>query len=67
MTDILNNTKPKDVEKKRVTFKDPIPEPRVGQPGGGLQQSSRKTLTPRVETAIIDKPLSTVAYKGPTT
>jgi hypothetical protein len=67
MNEILNNAKPKDVQKKRVTFKDPIPEPRVGRPGGDLQQSPRKILTPRAETAIVDKPLSTVAYKGPTT
>jgi hypothetical protein len=67
MNEILNNAKPKDVEKKRVTFKDPIPEPRVGKPEGDLQQSPRKILTPRVETAIVDKPLSTVVYKGPTT
>ncbi len=67
MNEILNNAKPKDVEKKRDTFKDPIPEPTVGWPGGDLQQPPRKILTPREETAIIDKPLSTVAYKGPTT
>jgi hypothetical protein len=31
MNDILNNSTSKPVEKKRkVTFKDPIPEPRVG-------------------------------------
>jgi hypothetical protein len=53
MNEILNNAKSKVVEKKRVTFKDPIPEPRVGRPGGNLQQSPRKILTPRVETALL--------------
>jgi hypothetical protein len=68
MNDILNNTTTVLVEKKKkVTFKDPIPEPRVGQSGGNLQQSSKTALAPRVVAATIDKPLRTVPISGPTT
>jgi hypothetical protein len=68
MNDTLNNTTTVLVEKKKnVTFKDPIPEPRVGQSGGNLQQSPKTAQAPRVVTATIDKPLCMVLTSGPTT
>ncbi len=68
MNDILNNTTTVPVEKKKnVTFKDPIPEPRVGQSGGNLQQSPKTAQAPRVVTATVDKPLCIVPTSGPTT
>jgi hypothetical protein len=68
MNDILNNTTTVLVEKKKnVTSKDPIPEPRVGQSGGNLQQSPKTAQAPRVVTATVDKPLCTVPTSGPTT
>ncbi len=68
MNDILNNTTNVPVEeKKKITFKDPIPEPRVGQSRGDLQQSLKTALAPRVVTATVDKPLRTVSISGPTT
>jgi hypothetical protein len=67
MNDILNNTTTVLVEKKKnVTFKDPIPEPRVGRSGGNLQQSPKTAQAPRVVTATINKPLCTVPTSGPT-
>jgi hypothetical protein len=41
LNNILNNIKSREVEKKQVTFKDPIPEPRVGRSGGDIQQSPK--------------------------
>jgi hypothetical protein len=68
MNDILKNTTTVPVEKKKnVTFKDPIPEQRVGQSGGNLQQSPKTAQAPRVVTATIDKPLCMVPTSGPTT
>jgi hypothetical protein len=68
MNDILNNTTTALVEKKKnVTFKDPIPEPRVGQSRGNMQQSPKTAQAPRVVTATVDKPLCTVTTSGPTT
>jgi hypothetical protein len=49
MNNILNS--------KKVTFQDPIPEPRVGRSAGNMQQSP-KTIW--VATATIDKPLATI-------
>jgi hypothetical protein len=68
INDILKNTTTVPVEKKKnVTFKDPIPEQRVGQSGGNLQQSPKTAQAPRVVTATIDKPLRMVPTSGPTT
>jgi hypothetical protein len=68
MNDILNNTTTVPVEKKKkVTFKDPILEPRVGQSRGNMQQSTKTALAPRVVTATIDKPLCNVPISRPTT
>ncbi len=68
MNDILSNTTTVLVEKKKnVTFKDPIPEPRVGQSRGNLQQSPKTAQAPRVVTATDNKPLCTVLTSGPTT
>ena len=64
MNNILHN--------KKVTFQDPIPEPRVGRSAGNMQQSPKMILSPRVATATIDKPVATilinkVASKPPAT
>jgi hypothetical protein len=64
MNNILNS--------KKVTFQDPIPEPRVGRSAGNMQQSPKTILSPRVATATINKPLATipinkVASKPPAT
>jgi hypothetical protein len=64
MNNILHN--------KKVTFQDPIPEPRVGRSSGNMQQSHKTILSPRVATATIDKPVATilinkVASKPPAT
>jgi hypothetical protein len=68
MNDILNNTTTVPVKKKKnVTFKDPIPEPRVGQSEGNLQQSPKTAHAPRVVTATVDKPLCTDPTSEPTT
>jgi hypothetical protein len=68
MNDILTNTTSRPVElKKTVTFRDPMPEPRVGQSSGNMQQSPMNALAPRVVTATIDKPLRTVPISGLTT
>jgi hypothetical protein len=45
---------------KKVTFQDPIPEPRVGRSAGNMQQSPKMILSPRVATATINKPLATI-------
>jgi hypothetical protein len=67
MNDILTNTTSKPVElKKTVTFRDPIPESRVGRSGGNMQQLPKNVLAPRVVTATIDKLLGTVPINGPT-
>jgi hypothetical protein len=78
MNNILNNATAEPMEKNRkkkmVTFQDPIPEPRVGQRVGNMQQSPKTLLSPRVFTnkptigkAVVDKPLRTVPSSGPTT
>ncbi len=73
MHEILNNEAPKPVEKKQkkqrtVTFKDPIPEPRVATSGIGMQQSPKVTAAPRVLTkSVIDKPIRPKPTSGPTT
>jgi hypothetical protein len=68
MNYILNNTTTVKVEtKKNVAFKDTIPEPRVGQSGGNLQQSPKTAQAPRVVTATVDKQLCMVPTSGPTT
>jgi hypothetical protein len=68
MNNILNNMTTVPVEKKNnFTFKDPIPEPRVGRSGGNLQQSPKTAQAPRVVTATVDKPLHTIPTIGPTT
>ncbi len=51
MNNILN--------RKKVTFQDPIPEQRVGRSAGNMQQSPKTILSPRVATATI-KPLATI-------
>jgi len=78
LNNILNNTPVELIEQdrntKRVTFRDPIPEPRVEKILGGMQQSPKTIPPPRVVgtplklvTATIDKPLRKVAISGPTT
>jgi hypothetical protein len=68
LNDILNNVKSREVEKKQVTFKDPIPEPRVGRSGGDIQQSPKTALATRVVIkAVVDKPLRTLPRQGPIT
>jgi hypothetical protein len=68
LRDILNNVKPQEAEKKRVTFKDPIPEPRVGKISGDMQLSPKPAApTPRViAKAVVDKPLRARADSQPT-
>ncbi len=70
MSGILNNT----TACKTVTFRDPIPEPRVGRVNGDVQQSPKTVLHPRVvghtssvHKAAIDKPLHRPPITGPTT
>jgi hypothetical protein len=47
MNDILSNTKPTPITaKKKVTFKEPIPEPRVGRRQGDMQQFPNSVLAP---------------------
>jgi hypothetical protein len=83
LNNILNNAPAEPVTKDnnttkvtKVTFRDPIPEPRVGTRSGSMQESSKTALTPRVNrtsprlvTATVDKPLPrTVGISsGPTT
>ena len=67
---ILNNTTvSKQKKNKTVTFKDPIPEPRVSRNKIGLQQSSKEIVTvPRVITqAVIDKLLHIAKISQPIT
>ena len=67
---ILNNsTVSKQKKNKTVTFKDPIPEPRVSRNTIGLQQSPKEIATvPRVLTkAVIDKPLRITQISRPIT
>jgi len=67
---ILNNTPvSKQKNKKTVTFKDPIPEPRVTRSQVGLQRSQKEIAAlPRVLTkAVIDKPLRNLEINRPTT
>ena len=67
---ILNNTTvSKQKKNKTVTFKDPIPEPRVSRNTIDLQQSPKKIATaPRVLTkAVIDKPLRITQISRPIT
>jgi hypothetical protein len=78
LRDIFNNATPQEVEKKRVTFKDPIPEPRVGKIIGDMQLSPKTAAptprviakaapTPRViAKAVVDKPQLTNAGSQPT-
>ncbi len=70
MSNILNNVAPEPKKKCRtVTFKDPIPEPRVARGSIGLQQSPINNVpAPRViAKTIIDKPLGAAPLSGPTT
>ena len=53
--------------KKTVTFRDPIPEPRVESGAGDMQLSPKTSFSPRVvenkptiAKAVIDKPLRTI-------
>ena len=75
MSNILNNKPTSPSEKttrtKTVTFRDPIPEPRVGKRVGDMQQSPKTLLSPRVvvrtpsiEKAVVDKPLSATTCSG---
>ena len=67
---ILSNTASSTQKKnKTVTFRDPIPEPRVTKSKIGIQQSpSEIAIPPRVLTkAVIDKPLRSEQLNGPTT
>jgi hypothetical protein len=63
LNDILNNVKSSEVAAKKVTFSESIPEPRVGKRGGDMQRLPRRALTPRVTTAVINKPLATASTK----
>ena len=67
---ILSNTASSTQKKnKTVTFRDPIPEPRVTKSKIGIQQSpSEIAIPPRVLTkAVIDKPLRSEQLSGSTT
>ena len=68
MNDILSNApKEKAETKKKVTFKDPIPSPKIGTSVSKLKQTHRPASSPRViAKAIVDKPLPGVV-SGPTT
>jgi len=78
MSDILNNNETSEPlanikMKKTVTFRDPIPEPRVGRRAGDLQQSPKTLLSPRVigndrkmAKAVVDRPLRIASSAGPT-
>ena len=63
LNDILNNMKTSKIVTKKVTFSESIPEPRVVKPGTDTQQTIHKISTPKLTTAIIDKPLTTVPTK----
>ena len=63
LNDILNNVKTSKIVTKKVTFSESIPEPRVVKPGTDTQQTIHKISTPKLTTAIIDKPLMTVPAK----
>jgi hypothetical protein len=76
MNNILNNApaepREKSKLKKTVTFRDPIPEPRVGR--YDMQLSPKTLLSPRVvadkpsiSKAVVDKPTRTAPIAGPTT
>jgi hypothetical protein len=61
--DVLQNMsniliKLNNVTTEKVTFKNPIPEPRMGQRGGNMQQLPKKAFTPKVVTAVVNKPLT---------
>jgi hypothetical protein len=60
----LNNVKSSEVAVKKVTFSESTQEPRVSGCRGNMQQSPHRVSTPRVTTAIINKPLMTTATKG---
>ena len=68
MNDILSNApKEKEEIKKKVTFKDPIPSPKIGTSVSKLKQTHRPASSPRViAKAIVDKPLPGIV-SGPTT
>jgi hypothetical protein len=68
MNDILSNTPKEKAEiKKKVTFKDPIPSPKIGTSVSKLKQTHRPASSPRViAKAIVDKPLPGIV-SGPTT
>ena len=68
MNDILSNTPKEKAEiKKKVTFKDPIPSPKIGTSVSKLKQPHRPASSPRVIVkAIVDKPLPGIV-SGPTT
>ena len=63
LNNILNNVKTSKIVTKKVTFSESIPEPRVVKPGVDTQQTMHKISTPKLTTAIIDKPLTTVPAK----
>jgi len=79
MSDILNNNETSEPltnnkTKKTVTFRDPIPEPRVGRSAGDMQLSPKTLLSPTVVAnrptitkAIVDKPMHTIPISRPTT
>ena len=68
MNDILSNTPKEKAEiKKKVTFKDPIPSPKIGTSVSKFKQPHRPASSPRViAKAIVDKPLPGIV-SGPTT
>ena len=70
MNNILSNaTVEKSDGKKKVTFKDPIPPPKIATSASNLKQTPKTVSSPRViAKAIVDKPLRTMGVvSGPTT
>ena len=68
MNDILSNAPKEKVDtKKKVTFKDPIPSPKIGTSVSKFKQTHRPASSPRmIATAIVNKPLPGIVSK-PTT
>jgi hypothetical protein len=70
MNNILSNaTMEISCGKKKVTFKDPIPPPKIAASASNLKQTPKTVLSPRViAKAIINKPLHMPGVvSGPTT
>jgi hypothetical protein len=74
MNEILNNKSSKPSPQKHVTFRDPIPEPKVGirddnnrTPSRALVPKTKTVASPRVATATIDKPIQANQDIGSTT